>query len=597
MAKKCWKLLLLCLLLSLQVVAHEGGCPVVKIQVERLPDLNIPRASHQLFCAGGEYVVAGGHTDGFVPTPTAEYFKDGQWHTMQMVYNHDFACSVTLKSGKVLLAGGSKEPLGIGQTFMAELYDPVAHSFRGFGCLDQKRAGASATEMPDGNVIIAGNWYHDDSIELFDGDTSFSHVKGSSIPRSAPFIFLTAHDDAIIFGAFNTKGDSLHSSIADRLKAPPISIPLFQRWHPFGCSMHHNEQSFIGDMAQNRYDYLVPLCDSTGQVAIAKVHNGDVSLLPTVCPVPTTTQWGAIEYFSTIVADQKRGRAYLVGGNADFRTKRQNGARLFVLRIDYANASEQHPAPLTLYHTDPLPILPDYTPLLTPDGQLLLAGGLTTAISNFSPSAHAYLLSVGDGQPATAQSPLSASRLPWWLVALMAAICAVIIAIAVYILKQRRRNPVPASQAPSPVNPQPSTLSIPQPSTISPQTSTSVPVPSTATVLQSSSAELMERINQLMQQERLYLNSGLKVSDIAKKLHLHRNAISACINSQTGTSFTQYVNNLRIQHAMHIMLQEPDKKISTIWMESGFGSEQTFFKTFRTITGLSPKEWISQIND
>lgn len=405
MAKKCWKLLLLCLLLSLQVVAHEGGCPVVKIQVERLPDLNIPRASHQLFCAGGEYVVAGGHTDGFVPTPTAEYFKDGQWHTMQMVYNHDFACSVTLKSGKVLLAGGSKEPLGIGQTFMAELYDPVAHSFRGFGCLDQKRAGASATEMPDGNVIIAGNWYHDDSIELFDGDTSFSHVKGSSIPRSAPFIFLTAHDDAIIFGAFSTKGDSLHSSIADRLKAPPISIPLFQRWHPFGCSMHRNEQSFIGDMAQNRYDYLVPLRDSTGQVAIAKVHNGDVSLLPTACPVPTTTQWGAIEYFSTIVADQKRGRAYLVGGNADFRSKRQNGARLFVLRIDYANASEQHPAPLTLYHTDPLPILPDYTPLLTPDGQLLLAGGLTTANSNFSPSAHAYLLPVGDGQPAAAQIP------------------------------------------------------------------------------------------------------------------------------------------------------------------------------------------------
>ena len=46
-----------------------------------------------------------------------------------------------------------------------------------------------------------------------------------------------------------------------------------------------------------------------------------------------------------------------------------------------------------------------------------------------------------------------------------------------------------------------------------------------------------------------------------------------------------------------MMREKPHKKISTIWMESGFGSEQTFFKTFRTITGLSPKEWISQTND
>jgi hypothetical protein len=49
------------------------------MKVERLPDLNIPRAGHQLFYVGGEVTVAGGHTNGFVPTPTAEYLKDGEW--------------------------------------------------------------------------------------------------------------------------------------------------------------------------------------------------------------------------------------------------------------------------------------------------------------------------------------------------------------------------------------------------------------------------------------------------------------------------------------------------------------------------------------
>ena len=41
-----------------------------------------------------------------------------------MVYNHDFSFSVVLKSGKVLLGGGCAEPLGIGQTFPTEMYDP-----------------------------------------------------------------------------------------------------------------------------------------------------------------------------------------------------------------------------------------------------------------------------------------------------------------------------------------------------------------------------------------------------------------------------------------------------------------------------------------
>ena len=100
----------LCSLAALQPLQSQ------KIEVERLPDLNIPRAAHSLFFVNGELTVAGGHTNGFVPTPTAEYLKDGKWHLMDMVYNHDFGFSVVLKSGMVLLGGGSEQPIGIGQT-------------------------------------------------------------------------------------------------------------------------------------------------------------------------------------------------------------------------------------------------------------------------------------------------------------------------------------------------------------------------------------------------------------------------------------------------------------------------------------------------
>lgn len=178
-----------------------NGCAIVKIEAKRLPDMNIPRAGHALFYANGELTVAGGHTNGFVPTPTAEYFKDGKWHLMQMVYSHDFGISAVLKSGKVLLAGGCEQPSGIGQTFNAELYDPETHTFRGFGILQRKRVWASAIELDSGEVVIAGNWYHHDGIEMFyeaqsnKGDHQFRHsftyIRDVATQRATPYVLRT----------------------------------------------------------------------------------------------------------------------------------------------------------------------------------------------------------------------------------------------------------------------------------------------------------------------------------------------------------------------------------------------------------------------
>ena len=71
MKSKAILLTVLCSLIALLPLQSQ------KIEVERLPDLNIPRAGHSLFFVNGELTVAGGHTNGFVPTPTAEYYKDG----------------------------------------------------------------------------------------------------------------------------------------------------------------------------------------------------------------------------------------------------------------------------------------------------------------------------------------------------------------------------------------------------------------------------------------------------------------------------------------------------------------------------------------
>ena len=498
----------------------------------------------------------------FVPTPTAEYLKDGKWHTMPMTYTHDFGLSVVLKSGKVLLAGGCEQPTGIGQTYTAELYDPQTHTFRGFGNMHQKRVWASALELDSGQVVIAGNWYQKDGIEIFHevqsssgdykGKSSFSYVKDVTAERSTPYIFRMADGDALIFGSNDIKGDTIHSTFADRLKGDTLHIPLFQSWQPLKISTHDDAMSFIGDEAEGDYTYLMPVQNSTGQVAIARVSDTDFSLLSTVCPIPMSCQGDAIEYFTNVIVDRQALRAYLLGISTNNHAASEKNP-LYVLCIDYDQTSTNGGAPMTLYYTQPLDVVPNSTPLLTPEGNLLIAGGMAGR-SNYTPSNAVWQLRVGR-EPEVAGS--SKNYWAWILLGI------VVLAAILLVIRWRRQKPTPA--IPEPVaKPETSEEDVPQ---------------------------LMQRINDVMESQKLYKNSELNLSDLAKAIGSNRRAVSDCINSQAGCSFNQYVNTFRTEHAKRIIRQHPGRKLSDIYLESGFANETSFFRTFKALTGMTPSEW------
>lgn len=533
------------LLMPLLIMAQK------KVEVERLPDMTIPRSAHELFYINGELVAAGGHTSGFLPTPTAEYFRDGKWHLLQMVYTHDFGGSVVLKSGKVLLFGGSEKPIGIGQTYLAELYDPQNHSFNGFNSMQQKRAASSGLELDNGEVVIAGNWYHDDGIEVFDGEQRFTYVKDVAQQRSYPYIFQTAADDAIVFGFINTQGDTIPRMVVDRLKGDTLHVPLFDTWHPLRSNPARMSNYFIGDMSQGRYTYLLPVQDSTGQVAIAKVDNGMFSLLPTSSPVPMEGIGDGIEYF-TLISDHRSGRAYLFGIDQHFASTPHQPHHYYFLSIDYAQASEKTPAMLALYYTDPLFGVPDRHIVVDDDGNLLMTGGSLEG-SNFTPAASAYLLRFGK------KAEVAEGGVNYWLIGGMVVLA--LLALLAYLIIRSRRHPVDAH--------------LPQ------------PVESTA----SADKELMGRISDLMDREQLYLNDELKLSDVAVRLNTNTRYISKCINVCEGCSFSGLLNRYRVEHAKRLLCERPDMKSSSVATASGFTSDQTFFRAFRAITGMTPKEW------
>ena len=541
---------------------EEGLCPAVRIVPERLPDLNIPRADHSVFVVGGEPTVVGGHTDGFVPTATAEYFSDGEWHLLETVYPHDHGFSLPLSSGQVLIGGGHEQPLGIGQLFSVEMYDPATHTFRGFGCLDRKRCFATAIEQDSSRVVITGNWYTSDGIEQFDGQKFFTHVKDVSQPRACPFVFPIASNDAFIFGNMDNHANAFDTIIVDRLQGQPLRIPLFDEWKPLRyLTETHAEDCHIGNQV-----YLIPVINCDGQVAVCRIDSTGFSLLPSDSPVPMACQGSTINYYHSFYTDRQARRAYLFGYGSD-------DGRLFVLAIGY----DTTPASLTLYYTEPMERCVWTHPILTPDGNLLIVGGAKFnadgSVDNFAPVATTLLLSFDSKRDTT----VGTAKLRWswlWLVALILALIAAALAH-----KARHQSPRSATSGDALF-----------------AKNTNHPTPITQHPSPNIDAPLFQRICQLMDEEQPFLNSELKIADIAILLGTNVTYISNSINSQKGCSFIQFVNGYRIDYAKQLLRKHPDKKISEVWAASGFANETSFFRNFKALTGMTPNEWRAKID-
>ena len=554
--------IIICGLLSVLTLSAQT-LPVKKMEVERLPSLHTPRTYHHTLCVNGEVVVMGGHTDGFIPVKTAEYLQDGEWHEVPMVYTHDDGLALPLSSGRVLLAGGYEKDFGIGQAYSAEMYDPKTHTFKSLSILDTRRAHCAAAEIDSGRVVVSGNWYHDDAIELFDGQMMFHHVKGVAQQRTYPWIFRTDADNVIILGVEDCKGEISDTIVVDRLHGDPFTPPLLRQWRPIlHCRPFQSQSGFIGDETKGLYEYLMPVTNSEGQVAIARIQGEHFSLLPTDYPIPTSDpdwrqhtsedtkgyDWtGRLEWLGPVTSDRLARKAYMLGSSYDVAGRVHI---YYVLQIDYAHS----PARLTLYYAERHPDEGFTPPVLTADGDLLMAGGAQN--SNFEPYSSVLLFRVGHHAAAA-----SSARWPWLLLGLFV-VAVLVLAVWMY---RRRSTVVEASTAGRQEND--------APDAVEPDT------------------ELMDRIHSLMEEQQPYLNSELKVSDVAAMLQTSPRYVSDCISRHQNCSFNLYINSFRVGYAQQLMHDQPDIKLSAVASESGFATETSFFRNFKIATGMTPKEW------
>lgn len=100
-----------------------------------------------------------------------------------------------------------------------------------------------------------------------------------------------------------------------------------------------------------------------------------------------------------------------------------------------------------------------------------------------------------------------------------------------------------------------------------------------------------QELIKLMEEERPYLNSKLKLDMLADKLSISPNLLSQVINQNSSQNFYGFVNHYRISYAQKLLQQvdpSSDTTILEIAMESGFNTKASFNRNFKKYTGQTP---------
>jgi AraC-like DNA-binding protein len=108
-----------------------------------------------------------------------------------------------------------------------------------------------------------------------------------------------------------------------------------------------------------------------------------------------------------------------------------------------------------------------------------------------------------------------------------------------------------------------------------------------------SAAALWSSLGEKMREHKAFLNNQLTLKDVAAQLQISPQVLSLVLNRHANMSFYDYINALRVAHATEL-LRSPKKakrNLLEIAEEAGFNSQATFYKHFKKIQGVTPKQY------
>ena len=107
------------------------------------------------------------------------------------------------------------------------------------------------------------------------------------------------------------------------------------------------------------------------------------------------------------------------------------------------------------------------------------------------------------------------------------------------------------------------------------------------------SGQYCERLHRLVSEEHVYLNSELNEKALADRMEIPLYVLSRLLNEQLGKSFSEFINEKRVEAAQRMLEKDVEKKLTNlaVALDSGFGSESVFYVNFKKVTGTTPSQY------
>ncbi len=105
--------------------------------------------------------------------------------------------------------------------------------------------------------------------------------------------------------------------------------------------------------------------------------------------------------------------------------------------------------------------------------------------------------------------------------------------------------------------------------------------------------KLFFKFRSLIQNQNLHLKPRVTLKEIADQLSTNTKYLSQVVNHQTNMNFQTFINTYRIKEAKKMIDQKQHEHLTFfgIALQCGFKNKSTFYKVFKELTNLTPKEY------
>jgi AraC-like DNA-binding protein len=111
---------------------------------------------------------------------------------------------------------------------------------------------------------------------------------------------------------------------------------------------------------------------------------------------------------------------------------------------------------------------------------------------------------------------------------------------------------------------------------------------------------ILEKLEQFLLETECFREKTLKMQDLATRLGIPTYKLSRALNTYHKKSFTEFLNHYRIAYLKTQLEKEEFRQnftIEALALQAGFASRSGFYKAFKKIEAINPKEYLAALKD